>query len=224
MEEWRDIKGYEGLYQVSNLGRVRSLDRKVWGGDKFGYCIRQGKILKLNDHLGYKFIRLSVNANKKKYWVHRLVAETFILNPENKPQVDHIDTDASNNNVDNLRWVTQKENRNNPLTREHWLKANSGKNSKLYGIPRSEEVKEKIRNSKDDGIYVYCKELNVVFRNIHEAKRKCKELFSINVDISNISNCINGKRKSAGKYNGQRLHWTKFNKDENSVSKEINIL
>lgn len=113
MEEWVDIRGYEGYYQVSNMGGVRSLDVKRWNG--CGWFIKRGRVLKsrLTKH-GYCRVQL----NGKDKYVHRLVAEHFIDNPNNKPEVDHIDGDKSNNCVDNLRWVTGKENMNNPLTRE----------------------------------------------------------------------------------------------------------
>lgn len=101
-EEWRDIEGYEGLYQVSNLGRVKRLP----------------KIMKTTtDAQGYKVISLKDESGKAKVVkVHRLVAQAFLPNPENKPVVDHINTDRGNNFVDNLRWCTQKENCNNPIT------------------------------------------------------------------------------------------------------------
>ena len=104
MEEvWKDIVGYENLYQVSNLGNVKT--------------VKQNKILKQHiSAFGYLRCRMRKNNKTKKIVVHRLVAKAFIPNPENKPCVDHIDTNKQNNNVKNLRWVTYSENMKNPIT------------------------------------------------------------------------------------------------------------
>lgn len=110
-EEWKAVVGFEGLYEVSNLGNVRSIQ---FHGKK------RNKLMTLTDVRGYKFAKLTdwENAVALSYPVHRLVAQAFIPNPENKSQVDHIDTNPSNNIVTNLRWVTPLENQNNPLTIE----------------------------------------------------------------------------------------------------------
>ena len=112
IEEWRDITGYEGLYQVSNLGRVRSLDRYV----NSGYNTKRfskGKILSfLLQKNGYAKVMLSKENTVKNADLHRLVAETFIANPNNKTTVNHKDGNKENNKIDNLEWATQKENNN----------------------------------------------------------------------------------------------------------------
>ena len=116
VEEWKDIKGYEGRYQVSNLGRVRSLDREY--NNRGTMVPIKGKMLSFNNCRGYSLVSLCKDDSKPyKAKVHRLVAEAFIPNPENKPCIDHINTDRTDNRVENLRWVTRKENMDNPLTK-----------------------------------------------------------------------------------------------------------
>ena len=119
MEEiWKDIEGYEGIYQVSNLGRVRSLDRLVPAacalskGNQVVNYLRKGVILKphIAGKSGYQYVALSIGDKPKYCRVHRLVACAFIPNPDNLPEVNHIDEDKSNNRVDNLEWVTHIQN------------------------------------------------------------------------------------------------------------------
>ena len=116
-EIWKDVAGYEGKYQVSNLGGVRSLDRLSREHDNHGTMCRtkiKGRIMRgTPDPDGYLEICLYNEFHKPKYYrIHRLVAEAFIPNPENLPQVDHINCVKDDNRVENLAWVTCKENIN----------------------------------------------------------------------------------------------------------------
>lgn len=108
-EIWKDIDGYEGSYQVSNLGRVRSLTRtvKTRGGTR-QIEAREKVVHKMK--IGYVGVNLSLSGKNKLFYVHRLVAQAFIDNPTGKPQVNHKDFNRENNNVDNLEWVTYAEN------------------------------------------------------------------------------------------------------------------
>ena len=112
VEIWKDICGFEGYYEVSNLGRVRSVDREVI--DKGGrHQVKKGIVLKSRyDRQGYEIVSLSINRQYSTKCVHRLVAEAFVPNLYNLPQVNHKDEDKSNNVPDNLEWCTAKYNAN----------------------------------------------------------------------------------------------------------------
>jgi hypothetical protein len=115
-EIWKDIKGYEWLYQVSNFGRVKSLERSFYSGMFDMLQTYPERIMKRRFvSSGYEYVGLSKDGIVSRYKVHRLVAEAFIPNLENKPQIDHINAVRSDNRAENLRWCTQVENMNNPL-------------------------------------------------------------------------------------------------------------
>lgn len=124
-EVWRDIVGFEGHYQVSNFGRIKSLARRTPGKHPTDQILKQS-----NDNYGYKIITLhnaKAGITYKTFTVHRLVANAFIPNPKCLPEVNHIDEDKSNNCVKNLEWCTTKYN----LTYGHRLDCARGeRNSK----------------------------------------------------------------------------------------------
>lgn len=109
-EVWKDIKGYEGLYQISNQGRVKSL--QFLHGNRYGASYRyRERILKPTDNgYGYLIVGLKKGTKRNNYYVHRLVASSFIENPDNKKYVNHLDYDKTNNKADNLEWCSQIEN------------------------------------------------------------------------------------------------------------------
>lgn len=145
-EEWRPIVGYEGLYEVSSYGRVRSFD-KYDSMNRF----YEGRILKLfADRLGYLRAQLYSNSKRKSFLVHRLVAEAFIPNPDNLPQVNHIDENPSNDNVDNLEWCSAKYN-SNYGTRIDRIRDIRLKNGTYTGLSK-EEYRKKLYQEKKDKI------------------------------------------------------------------------
>lgn len=118
-EIWKDIAGFEGWYQVSNMGRVRSLDREIVfnnGNSDHAIMIKKGKILSITKQTqGYSQVGLCKNGTQKSYRLNRLVAIAFIQNPMQKPEVNHIDGNKDNNRVDNLELVTSKENQQHAI-------------------------------------------------------------------------------------------------------------
>lgn len=128
-EIWKDVRGYEGLYQVSNLGRVKSLERQVKLRQYTKNLPEKNMKLTLNKR-GYLYVHLCKNGKYQGYRVHRLVAMAFIPNPHNKPQVNHIDRNVLNNSVDNLEWCTNAENmKHASATGFRKVKKNANQNS-----------------------------------------------------------------------------------------------
>ena len=113
-EKWLPIKGYEGIYEISDLGRVRSLPRYFTQGHYAGgkaIHFTEGRMMKPNAYPnGYMYVTLTKKGKQKKRNIHRLVAEHFIPKEEGKDIVNHIDCDIKNNKADNLEWCTQKHN------------------------------------------------------------------------------------------------------------------
>ena len=188
-EIWKPIKGFEGLYEVSSLGNVRSVDRYVMCGKQ--YCLLKGKPKKpYPNSKGYLMVGLYKNSQRTHYLIHRLVAEAFIPNPNNLPCIDHINTIKTDNRVENLRWCSYKENMNNPLTREHI-------NIKI----RSKEVQEKrlatVRKKQS-----YRCEIPVYYIDEDGSKRSFKSMSEAqrqtNVLSSYISLSIKKKRPRLG--------------------------
>lgn len=215
-EIWKDIEGYEG-YQISSLGRVRSLDRIIThkNGKKELY---RGKIRKgVKNKQGYLFLSLCKNGRSRNYFISRLVAMHFIPNPENKPYVDHIDTNPLNNRVDNLRWCTQKENMNNPISVNKISESRKGRkmteetrkkiSESHKGRKKSEETRKKMSQAQQGKIVseetrekkykkiIQSTRDNIFIKEYPSIKEAAKENM---ISITSISNALNGRAKSAG--------------------------
>lgn len=163
-EIWKDITGYEGLYQISSEGRVKSLNYNRTGKEK---------ILKaILDKYGYCFVILCKNNKIKKYSIHRLVAQAFIPNPDNLPQVNHINENKTDNRVENLEWCTAEYNHNYGTRNDRIAKALS---------------KPVLQFSKTD-------EFIKKWNSIMDIKRE------LNISHQNISKCCLGKIKTAYKF------------------------
>jgi len=196
IEVWSNIKGYEGFYQVSNWGNIKSLDREVefyrWGRISSRHysskLVPQFLTLK-----GYLQVTLSREGTNIKYSVHRLVAQAYIHNTENKPQVNHKDLNKLNNHFSNLEWATQIENMIHAKKNNVYIGLR-GDNNPMYGKTgnRNHNFGEKSPNSKA----VIQKSLEGAFIK----KWGCSMDIKRELKISNkeISKCLVGVRKSAG--------------------------
>ena len=174
IEEWKPIFEYEDIYMISNTGKIKN--------------INTNKILKgyINKD-GYTVITLTKNKKRKYKYLHRLVAIHFIPNPDNKPEVDHIIpvSDGGTNDANNLRWVTSKENTNNPLSK---IKNDLSK----IGRKHTEEQikKQKVHMIKDKVIGINGNDIKV-FESAEDAKRN---------GFHHVSDCCRKIRKTSGGY------------------------
>ena len=226
-EIWKDIEGYEGKYQVSNLGNVKSLNYKNSG--------KEQNIALCNDADGYLLVNLRLNNKVKTKRVHRLVAQAFIPNPENKPQVNHIDGNKKNNKIENLEWCTCEENQRHAWDKglkirtkemnERQSKRMSGESNPNFGKVMSDETKLKISQSKigktspNKG-----KKMTKEQREkISKAKKKkimlinTMEIFDSIIDASHatginkstIRNGLKSKNKRGGTIKGEPALWSR---------------
>lgn len=183
-EEWRSVPGYEGYLEVSSLGRVRSLDRYVPRGDTGKPVFYSGKILIFSvDKGGYPRIRASYGGVSVSLRVHRLVAIAFIENPDNKPQVNHINGVKTDNRVVNLEWSTNSENQ---------LHA--------YRLDLNIRFKGKEAHRFRRGVDVYRNEeyIRTVYGNA--------EMLEYGLDSRAVSACLQGKRHT---HKGFHLKFTR---------------
>lgn len=196
IEIWKDIEGYEGLYQVSNFGNVKSLNYNRSGKEK---------ILKPQKNKNkYLHISLCKNKNQKTFTIHRLVALAFIPNLHNYPCVNHIDENKENNHVDNLEWCTHEYNMNYGTLKER-------QSEKRKGFKFTEETKRKMSEAQKG------KKLSLeVINKIREKNSKAVLQYSLDgtfikewksviqaskqLNLNHISECCNGKRKTCGSF------------------------
>lgn len=178
-EVWKDIAGYEGLYQVSNYGRIKSLKRKVYAG-RGRMRWQYGKILSENktNGNGYKIVSLNKEGKSKNKYIHRLVAETFLKNPNNYKYINHKDQNILNNNVENLEFCTAQYNCT--YNNAH--------------IKRGLKFRNNLLNSKK--IYQLDEENNIIkeYPSSAEAGRQ------LGVTGSSISACLRGLQKHSAGY------------------------
>lgn len=163
MEQWKEILGYDVLYEVSNLGRVRTRHNRFKG-----YTNEYFYLKPCDNGNGYLRFNWSLNGIQKTVYLHRLVASAFLENPNNYSDVNHLDENKLNNCVGNLEWSNHKDNCN-------------------YGT-RNKRASEKTR------VKIRCVETGFVYDSLKDAAEKMQ------VGITAISNCLNGRSKSCVGY------------------------
>lgn len=200
-EIWKDVIGFEGLYQVSSEGRIRSCDRYVSNG-KGSTTLLRSRVLKQKMNRGYLQVLLSKECKRITLYVHRLVGMAF---PEicgqfrEEAEVDHINTVRTDNRAENLHWVTRKENHNNPLTIQNYSNSKKGENNPNYGL-----VGEKSpmfgKFGKEHPASKPTLQLGLQGNFIAEFESSSDAGRKLGICINNISECCRGQRKTAGGY------------------------
>ena len=176
-EIWKPVKNYEERYAVSNMGRVKSLDRITVGKDDKKYRFKECILKGIQTKGGYLQVNLyDSKSRRNRLLIHRLVAEAFISNPENKPQVNHKDEDKTNNRVTNLEWMTSKENNNYGTHIERVAKANRNH------VALSKVVAQYSKDGK----------LIEVYQSVHEAARQ------LDIGATHIAAAARGVYKTSG--------------------------
>lgn len=186
-EIWKDIEGYEGLYQISNKGRVKSLQREIVYKDGRKKVLKE-KILHNNlNEFGYHNVMLSKDGVTKRYKVHRLVAKAFIPNQNNLPIINHKDENKTNNSVENLEWCDQKYNVNYGTMIERMREKQINR----------KDLSKKVRQYTLDG------DLVETFKSASDIERKYPQF-----KASSIARCcrggqiLNGKWQTIASYKG----------------------
>lgn len=181
MEIWKEIKDYNGSYEASNYGAIRSLN--------YAHTNTTRELKQETTKFGYKRVVLCKDGVAKRYLIHRLIAETFIENQDNKPCIDHIDGNRGNNAIDNLRWCTYSENLHNPITHTKRCTSLSGEHNPMFGV-----TSEKHPNSKKITQYTMDGSHIKQWNSIVDASK------SLGLNRCCIKDCCRGRQKSAGGY------------------------
>ncbi len=191
-EEWRPVVGYEGLYEVSNLGRIRTVEHYCFRGRYNQKSLVEPRIRVLNEKSGYLKVNLSKGSKRETLLVHRLVAEAFIPNPEGLPQVNHKDENKKNNAVWNLEWCTVYYNNNYGTHNERCRSGNIGKKHSEEAVAKVAAKHKKPVVALKDGVIV------LRFESAADANR-----FNKDFNYIGISACCNERLNTYKGYKWQ---------------------
>ncbi|EHI69001.1 NUMOD4 domain-containing protein [Streptococcus ictaluri] len=183
MEEWRTVKGYEGVYEISNTGKIRSLDRLITCSDGRNVFYKGIELKYSLNKDGYCVVALCKNGTQKSAHIHRLVAEAFIKKNRQNLEVNHIDENKENNNAKNLEWVTRKENCN------HGTRTERSQKNRTYENVRKIPVRK----------------LDLSGNVINEYSSISEAVKEFNGYIIVVSRVVNGKRKTAYGYKWEAI-------------------
>ena len=185
-EEWRDVVGYEGKYWISSFGRTLSYQPSL----KNPFRIRKPQ----KDKLGYYKLSLYKDSKQSPRWIHRLVAQAFLPNPMKLNEIDHIDGNPSNNIASNLRWVTHRENMNNPIS--------LNRHKSMKGIPNVKLNKKVVLLPlENEGITIF---------------ESAKSTNTLGYNPKNVAQVCNGSKKT---HQGRCFMWLSDYEAQVSMSK-----
>lgn len=187
-EEWKDIKGYEGKYKISNLGRVKAIERKVRQG-KGEYFIKEHELKTWIDSVGYVSVGLTVDSKTKYFRIHRLIAEAFIPNPNNLPVINHLNGNKTDYRIENLEWTNQKQNSihavKTGLKKVTEKQIDAARKNVLLAL---EKTKKKVKQYDLNGNYIK------TWNSMTEIEKTLK------IHYQGISKCCLGKNKTSYGY------------------------
>lgn len=181
IEIWKDIPSYEGYYQASNLGKIKSLKRIIMRKDGKPYLQKEQLLKPGRNRKGYLHCNLTKNFKQTNISVHRLVAITFIDNPNNLPQINHIDGNKENNSVDNLEWISNYDNMQHSI---------------ITGIRNVKKITDNLKKVNSRKVNQYDLDGNFI-----KAWDSIKDIqMELKIPNQNISKVCQGKRKKAHNY------------------------
>ena len=209
---WKPVVGFEGFYEISNNGLVRTVERQAFFGKR--NCFVRSKIRKLSINAkGYYYVRLSNGEKQRNVLIHKALMEAFVPNPESKPYIDHTNTIKTDNRLENLRWVTSKENTQNPLTIKHITDSCSTEDCKT----KQRNTKKRLSSNNYNPKKVFKYSLDGILLAEYESQAEAVKALGLNRNvIGNIKVALNNNHRSA-----YGFMWTTYKAESFKYCREI---